>query len=384
MIWIAIRDSLLVLAAVPLGHYVLTAFAARKFFSTPAVASQTYFPPISLLRPIHGLDREAYENYASFSRQEYPELEILFCVSDENDAAIPVIRKLIKDFPGRSIRLLIGSEQLGASDKVNKLCRMAREARHELLIVCDSDVRVEPGFSQAIAAAFEDQGVGGVTCLYRGLTDGSPAANLEALGNSTDFAAGVLAARSLGGVNFMLGAVMATSKEQLAEIGGFESMVNHFSDDYELGNRIAANGRRVELSRFPVSVVYPRESLLEAFRHQTRQNASIKHSRPWGHFGLIFTQGLAWTVLAAVLAPYRWLAIAYVAAYLALRAWMAWAIGVAGMRDDLVRRKLWLLPFRDGFAFVTWIASFFPQRIHWRGQQFYVRDRLLVPVSPRR
>jgi len=384
MVWIAIRDSLLVLAIVPLGYYVFAIFAARKFFANRVVPPTGNLPPFSILRPIHGLDWDAYENYASFCRQEYPEFEMLFCVSDENDAAIPIIRKLIEGFPGRSIRLLVGSEPLGVSDKVNKLCRMAKEARHDLLIVCDSDVRVDPGFLRAIAAGLKDPRVGGVTCLYRGLTYGSFGADLEALGNSTDFAPSVLAARNLRGVDFMLGAVMATSKEELAEIGGFESMVDHFADDYELGNRIVQNGHRVELSRFPVSVVYPHETLAEAFRHQTRQNASIKHSRPWGHFGLIFTQDLAWTILGAALAPYRWLAVAYIAAYLVLRGAMAWTIGVTGMHDDLVRRKLWLLPMRDGFAFAAWVASFFPQRIHWRGQQFYVRNRRLVPVSPRR
>ena len=144
----------------------------------------------------------------------------------------------------------MGAEPLGASDKVNKLCRMAREARHEIIVVSDSDVRVEPGFLRAVAAPFHDPKVGGVTCLYRGLTDGSFAADLEALGNSTDFAPGVLVAWLFGDVDFMLGAVMATTKKHLAEIGGFESLVDYFCDDYELGNRIAARGHRVELSAF--------------------------------------------------------------------------------------------------------------------------------------
>jgi ceramide glucosyltransferase len=385
VIWIAIRDALLVAVLAPLAYYVFAIFAARRFFAGRPPSPSDFLPPVSILRPIHGLDRETYENYASFCRQDYPDFEMLFCVSDENDPAVPTIRKLIEDFPERPIRLLVGSEPLGVSDKVNKLCRMAKEARHDLLIVCDSDVRVELGYLRAIAAPFADPAVGAVTCLYRGLTDptdDSLAANLEALGNSTDFAAGVLVAGRLEGIDFALGATMATTKKHLAEIGGFESMVDYFSDDYEFGNRIARRGYRVELSRFPVSIAYPRETLAQAFRHQTRWNASIKHSRPWGHLGLIFTQGLPWTILAAALAPYDSLAAAYLCAYLVLRAWMAWAVGATGMRDDLVRRKLWMVPLRDAFGFAAWLASFFPQRIHWRGQQFYVRDRRLVPVAP--
>ena len=215
----------------------------RDDFSAGAASDVSGFaPPVSILKPIRGLDRETYENYLSFCRQDYPEFEILFCVTDEQDPAIPVIEQMIRDFPERSIRLLIGSEPLGASDKVNKLCRMAREARHDMLVVSDSDVRVEPDFLRTIVAPFQNSKVGGVTCLYRGITDGSFAADIEAIGNSADFAPGVLVAWLLGDMNFMLGAVMATTKKHLAEIGGFESLVDYFCDDYELGNRIAARG----------------------------------------------------------------------------------------------------------------------------------------------
>ncbi len=391
MAWIAIRDALLLIALAPFGFCLFAIFAARRFFGSASFATDqspvaTGLPPVSILRPIYGLDREAYENFASFCLQDYPDFEMLFCVSGETDPSIPVIRKLIADFPRLPMRLLIGAEPLGVSDKVNKLCRMAIEARHDLLVVCDSDVRVEPDFLRNIAAPFADRSLGalgGMTCLYRGLTERSLAADLEALGNSTDFAAGVLVARCLSGVNFMLGAVMATTKACLAEIGGFEALVNHFADDYELGNRIARAGHHIELSRFPVAIVYPRENFAGAFRQQTRWYASIRHSRPWGHIGLLFSQPLPWTVLAAVIAPQTWMSAAYIVAYVVLRFGMAWVIGVSAMRDDLVRRKFWLLPLRDVFAFAAWIASFLPRKISWRGQQFYVRDRQLVPASPR-
>jgi ceramide glucosyltransferase len=380
MVWITIRDALLVLACAPLIYYLCAIVAASKFFRPRPQDSPDFSPPISILKPVHGLDRAAYENYASFCRQEYPDFEMLFCVSHESDPAVPLIKKLIADFPQRSIRLLIGSEPLGVSDKVNKLCRMAREARHEILLVSDSDVRVEPGFLRAVAAPFHDPQVGGVTCLYRGLTDGSFAADLTALGNSTDFAEGVLVAWLFGNVKFMLGAVMATTKSRLREVGGFEALVDHFSDDYELGSRIAARGYRIELSAFPVSVVYPRQNLLDAFRQQVRWNMSVRFSRPGGHLGLVFTQGLAWMTLAVFLV-HSWLGVlGYLLAYELLET--DGALSVArGMKDELVRRRQWMLPLREAFAFAAWLASFFPQRIHWRGQQFYVRDRRLVPVS---
>ena len=385
MVSIAARDALLLLALASFAYYVVAIVAALRFFRRrdAASVSSDFTPPISILKPIYGLDRETYENYASFCAQDYPDYEILFCVSDDQDPAIPMIQQLARDFPRRRIHLLIGSELLGVSDKVNKLCRMAREAQHEILAVSDSDVRVEPEYLRAIAAPFRDPAVGAVTCLYRGLTDGSLAANLEAIGNSTDFAAGVLVAWLFAPVNFTLGATMATTKKCLAEIGGFESLVDHFSDDYELGNRIAARGHRVELITFPVSIVYPHQTLADAFRHQLRWNVSIRFSRPAGHLGLIFTQALPLGLLAAIFAPSAAWAISLLLGYLLLRGISAWVVGVYGMRDAGVRRHLELLPLRDAFAFIVWVASFFPQRIHWRGREFYVRDKRLVPTTPR-
>jgi ceramide glucosyltransferase len=382
--WGAIRGALLLIALAPFGYYIIAIVAARRFFAKRATPPPSDFtPPVSILKPIYGLDRETYENYASFCRQDYPEFEILFCVSDEQDPAVPVIRKLIQYFPTRPIRLLVGSEPLGASDKVNKLCRMVREARHEIIIVTDSDVRVDPGFLRAIADDFRESAVGGVTCLYRGLTDGTFAAGLEAMGNSTDFAAGVLVNWLGGKIDFMLGAVMATTKKNLAEIGGFEALVDYFCDDFELGNRIAKKGHRIELSTFPVSIVYPHETLAEAFRHQVRWNLSIRYSRPAGHLGLIFTQGLPWTILAMIVAPSTVIALCYLAAYVVLRSEMARTVGVWGMQDRALRSRLALLPVRDAFAFVVWLASFFPQRIHWRGKEFYVRERRLIAAPAR-
>ncbi|MFZ0581613.1 MAG: bacteriohopanetetrol glucosamine biosynthesis glycosyltransferase HpnI [Candidatus Acidiferrales bacterium] len=386
MWWTVTRDALMILALASFAYYVVAIFAALRFFGArrmrDAVPSD-FTPPISILKPIYGLDRETYENYASFCLQDYPDYEILFCVSDDQDPAIPVIAELARNFPERSIQLIVGSEPLGVSDKVNKLCRMVRAAKHEIVVVSDSDVRVGPGYLCTIAAPFRDSKVGAVTCLYRGLTDGSLAANLEAIGNSTDFTAGVLVAWLLGDVNFTLGATMATTKTRLAEIGGFESLVDHFSDDYELGNRIAARGHRVELSTFPVGIVYPAQSLGDAFRHQLRWNLSIRYSRPAGHLGLIFTQGLPLALLAAVFAPSAAWAVALMLGYLVLRGASAWIIGVWGMGDGLLRGKMELLPLRDLFAFVVWVVSFFPQRIHWRGKKFYVREKRLVAVGTR-
>ncbi|MGB7349901.1 MAG: bacteriohopanetetrol glucosamine biosynthesis glycosyltransferase HpnI, partial [Candidatus Acidiferrales bacterium] len=362
-------------------YYVLAITAARRFFRNRPPVQKDFTPPVSVLKPVRGLDREAYENYASFCRQEYPEFEIIFGVTEGTDPAVPVIEKLIRDFPHCKIRLLIGAEPLGTGDKVNKLCRMVREAQYEIQIISDSDIRVAPGYLYAVASPFADPKVGAVTCLYRGITDGSLVSEMEALGNTSDFDAGVLSAWLLGGVDFTLGATMATTKTRLAEIGGFEALVDHFSDDYELGHRIAALGYLVEVTAFPVFTVFPTQTLAQCFRHQVRWTLTMKHSQPWGHFSLIFTHGLPWTILAVAIAPSWPIAAFYVAGYVVLRGLMAWTVGVWGVQDPILRRKMYLVPLRDAFAFTVWLTSFFKRRIEWRGAEYYIVNKRLVPAK---
>lgn len=376
-----LRWAVLALALGPFGYYLLAITAARRFFRSRPPISRDFAPPVSILKPVRGLDREAYENYASFCVQEYPEFEIIFGVTEATDPAVPIIEKIIHDFPQLQIRLLIGAEEFGASDKLNKLCRMVREAKHDILIVSDSDIRVDPGYLYAVAAPFADPKVGAVTCLYRGITDGTLVSNMEALGNTSDFDAGVLAAWQLGGVDFALGATMATTKKHLAEIGGFEALADYYSDDYELGHRIHALGYRVEVTTFPVFTVFPRQTLRECFLHQVRWTLTMKTSQPWGHLSLIFTHGLPWAILAAAIAPSWPVALFYLAGYLILRGWMAWTVGVWGVNDPLLRKKMYLVPLRDAFAFIVWLTSFFKRRIEWRGSEYYIRNKRLVPVE---
>ncbi len=382
MVWHIMRWLVFLLALAPLAYYLVATYAAWRFFRKRPPPSD-FTPPVSILKPVKGLDRDTYENYASFCKQDYPEFEILFNVPDESDPAIPVIEKIIRDFPPRPIRLLIGAEHLGACNKVNKLCRLVREARYDVFVISDSDIRVGPDYLRAVVAPFADPQVGAVTCLYRGLTNGSFASDLEALGNTSDFHAGVLTARQLGGIDFALGATMATTRARLAEIGGFQALVDHFADDYELGHRIAARGYRVELAKYVVLTVYPRQDLRQSFAHQVRWVMTMRVLRPWGHFGLILTHGLPWTLLAAGIAPSAAVAAAYIGGYIVLRFAMAWTVGVWGLQDPLLRRRMWMLPLRDAFAFVVWLASFFKRRIEWRGAEFYVRDKRLVPAEPR-
>src|SRR2546426_7274782 len=201
----AVTTAVRILAWLPVAYYIFASEAARRFFRRSrrdrAADEQAGFTPsVSILKPVRGLDRHAVEHFTSFCRQDYPDYEILFGVADASDPAIPIIRQLAGDHPERSIRLIVGAPEIGASSKVNKLCRLAAEARHELLVISDSDITVAPSYLRSVVAPFRDGKVGAVTCLYRGVPDGGVWAALEALGISTDFAPGVIVARQLEGV----------------------------------------------------------------------------------------------------------------------------------------------------------------------------------------
>ena len=378
-----LRSLVLVMALAPLAYYVIATYCGRSYFRDSRKSPQLdpeCKQPISILKPVCGLDREAYENFASFCRLDYPEYEILFGVTDENDPIIPTVEELQRTFPGRAIRLLVGSPSLGTSPKMNLLCRLVREARYNLLVISDSDVRVETDYLRNASAPFQDPKVGVVTALFRSITDGDFASDLDAIGVPSDSSAGALVAERFGAMDFALGWTMATTKERLEEIGGFEAMADHHSDDFTLGNKIARNGYRVALMRKPIWMVYPKERLSQFLRHELRWSIMLRNIRPVGYLGLAMTFGLPWAVVAAVTAHSLALAAAYLLGYFVLRLTMAWTIGVWGLADPVVRRKLWLVPMRDALNFFVWVAGFFFSKVQWRGKGYRVKGSYLIPL----
>lgn len=379
------RAYLLLLSVAPLAYYAAAIIAARRFFSRErAWKLPNYSPPISLLKPVRGVDFASYKNFASFCTQDYPEYEILFGVGDAGDAAVPLIQRLMKEFPQRRISLFVGAEQIGANRKVNMLSRLAREARHEILVLTDGDIRVSPRYLREVVAPFNDESVGAVTSFYRAIAEKNLGAELEAIGAASDFFAGVLMANWMEGITFGLGASIVTTKEWVAKLGGFVAIADMLADDYELGHRIAKAGGKVLLSREAVCTMYPAQTARGFWRHQVRWARTVRLCRPMSFAGLIFTQGLPWALLAAVIAPASWIASAYLLAYLVLRLTMAWTVGVWGVGDDVLRRKLWLVPLRDAVYFFVWLASFGSNRIHWGGEEFRMKKGHLVPAASAR
>ncbi len=376
------RLTILLLAIPSLAYYVVAIFAGVRFFGREKSAVIEQFrPPVSVLKPVRGLDFGSYENFASFCRQNYDEYEILFCVNEMSDPAVPVIERVMKEFPERRIRILSGAAQLGTNQKVNNLVLLAREARHEYLVQSDGDVRVGPDYLKEVIAPFADPSAGVVSCFYRGITEANLFAEIEAVGAVSDFFAGAVVADWKEGVTFALGASVATRKEWLGKIGGYEALVNYLADDYEIGNRVYHAGGKVLLSREAVWTIYPALSFREFWEHQSRWARTVRLVRPGSYFGLVVTHGLPWAIAAALAAPAAWVSAGYLAAYLVLRLTVAWVVGVWGIQDEVLRKKLWLVPLRDAIHFVVWLVGFTSNRVKWSGREYEIRQGKMIPVS---
>jgi ceramide glucosyltransferase len=365
-----------------IAYYLLSMWSARRFVRNAASAPLPISSPVSILKPLKGTDPEMYESFRSHCVQNYPQFEMIFGVSDAADPAIDLVERLRKEFPERSIRIVICSEILGANVKVSNLVQMAREARYDILLVNDSDIRVPPDYLRRITAHLGEPQIGMVTCLYRGVPTASLGSRLEALGISTDFSAGVLVAQELeGGIRFGLGSTLALRRTDLESIGGFEALVDYLADDYELGARIADKGLRVKLSEVVVETFLPVYSLRGFVEHQLRWGRCIRDSRPWGYLGLVTTFGLMWSLLALILgkgALWTWLLLV---AVLLVRALMAISVGKQVLHDPQVVRSLWLLPLRDLMAVGLWIGSLLGHTVRWRGQTFRLQRGKLVRVQ---
>ncbi|MGA7560564.1 MAG: bacteriohopanetetrol glucosamine biosynthesis glycosyltransferase HpnI [Terriglobales bacterium] len=371
-----------------LFFYFLSALGLASFLSDrrKAPLRTTQLPPVSILKPLRGVDPEIWESFCSHCEQDYPGFQVIFGVSDPADPAIEVVRKLQAKYPHRKIELIVCNRVLGTNIKVGNLAQMLPAAHYDLLLVNDSDIRVPADYLRKVIPPLADDSVGLVTCLYRGAaapTDRPTlGSRLEALGISTDFIPGVLSARFLEkGLRFGLGSTLAFRRRDLEAIGGFEVLLDYLADDYELGRRIAATGKRIELSAATVTTFLPAYTMPEFFRHQLRWSRTIRDARRWGYAGLLFTFGLPWalaTLLAAQGARWAWLLLT-----LTIIARLAVGFATANfVLRDFKLPNLLLLPLRDLLAPFVWAAGFMGNRIHWRGHVFDLKDgRLRKPAS---
>lgn len=381
--WMGTLAYLILLPALaPLLYYCAAIYAGYSFFRSRKhsdAADRSFAPPVSILKPVRGIDYEAYENFASMCRIDYDEYEIVFAVADADDPVIRLIKKLREEFPHRSIRLITDIEQRGHCRKTNSLRRLAEEAKYDLLVMNDSDVRVDKDYLRNVVAPFRNAKVGAVTALFRSKSAGGLVADVDAVGVPTDASASAMLVWKFRKLDFAYGWTMAVTKERLQEIGGFDALIDMHSDDFALGHEIAKRGYRIELMREPVCVVFPNETLSHFLTHELRWSVQLKNVRPVGYLWMILSMGLAWSLLVAAMVPSAAIVASYVLAYIVLRLGAAWVIGIWGLGDETVRHKPWLVFLRDAVNLVVYVASFFSNTVEWRGGSYHLRGAFMEP-----
>jgi ceramide glucosyltransferase len=373
------------IAAIPFIYYLIALFSGWRFFRQPKLVTDSSFaPPVSILKPIRGLDPGAYENLASFCRQDYPTYELLLCVDPDDDAVRAVADKLQRDFPSVEIRVLLGSGRVAANDKVAKLARLVEEARHEVLAISDSDVLVSPDYLRTVTAPLREPGVGVVTCFYVHNDERTFVDRLQTAGMMSDFYAGVLVDWQLEGLKFTLGPSITTTRAKLDGFGGYAALENRPADDLLVGRLIAEQGFEVRLLPYAVSTVSDYRSIGDLLHKRLRWIVVMRHMRPWGHMGLLLTQGLFWSLVAIAIHPSAAVACGFLGVYLTLRVAMTWVIGARGLRQPGLGKSMLLIPLWDAVAFGIWVASFTRNSIRWRGADYHIIQGQLVPVASNR
>ena len=364
------------------AYYLLSIFAAFRFFSRPDVNKDDDRLPVTIMVPLYGADFGAYENYARFCRQDYSEYQIVFGVRDSRDSSVPIVEKLIADFPDRDIALVISDSTIGQNLKVSNLQNMLARVKHEQIVIVDSDIRVGRDYLRKVLTPLSDPRVGLVTCLYRVAETPDFAAKLEAVGITAEFTAGVLMAWMLEGVKFALGSTMATTRTRLEAIGGFHALADYLADDFMLGNLIERDGYEVRLSQHVVETAMQPSGFAGMMRHQMRWARSTRISRPMGYLGLLLTYGTALALLNLAVDRASTFSLILLASTLAIRLTMGWVIGVHWLGDGILKKYFWLVPVRDLLSFVIWCLSWVGKRVEWRGQRFEVqRDGKMIQVG---
>lgn len=349
-----------------LVYCLLTFIAARRYLAVgpPALLAA---PPISVLRPLRGVDEGLEENLRSCFAQDYPEFELIFAVHHPDDPAVPVFETVRAEFPaGPPARMVITGEPPGPNAKAFSLQRLTEEARHDLLVMSDSDVRARPDMLRVLAAEFQDSSVGLITCPYRAVAGRSLWSRLEALGMNTEFIGGVLVARMLEGMKFALGSTIAARRDVIQRAGGFRQLGEFLAEDFVLGQRAAERGDRVVLSSHVIEHCIGSQAIGPNLRHRMRWARSTRRSRPAGYWGQVFTNPAPLALLLCLIQPHAWPLLLVAAAFRAAAAWATanWVLGGSLTPGDWL-----LLPFQDLLSSCIWVAGFFGNSIQWRGRR---------------
>jgi len=339
------------------------------------------FPPVSVLKPVHGLEVRLREKLECFFRQDYPAYEILFAADEENDPALEVVREVSARYPRIPCRILVNGIPPWPNPPAYSFSRLTELAANEILVTSDSDVEVAPNYLREVVAPLLDPKVGMVTCVYRGKNAAGFWSGLTAIGMSVEMTAGVLVANLLEGMKFGLGPTIAVKKEAVARIGGYKVLGNYFANDFMIGHLIDRAGFRVVLSRHVIDHVVSQRNFRTMWDNQFRWAKSTRYSRPKGHFGSGLIFALPYGLLgfaAALMLGNTSLGIALLGAAVLNRILQSWLVGWGVVRDPVALKEFWLYPARDFLGFIVWAASYTGARAVWRDSRYELQGDKIV------
>jgi ceramide glucosyltransferase len=326
-------------------------------------------PPVSVLKPLHGAEPGLAANLRSFADQDYPVYQLVLGVSDRSDSALPVARTLIGERPLEDIELVVDPRAAGSNLKVANLENMLPAARHELILLADSDMRVTRDYLAIVTAPLAHPATGIVTCLYKGVPTGGLWSRLAALHINYGFLPGALVGDALDLGDGCFGATIALRREVLDRAGGFARLRNELADDHRLGAAVRELGLKTVLSPYIVENRVTEPSFASLWRHELRWARTSRAMAPAGFAGSVVTH----TVLLTALATALWGSGAAAWDCVLISVLLRWISAILiARRLDLPRSGLWLLPLRDALSFAVFLYSFCGRSVLWRDQLFRV------------
>ncbi len=360
----------------------LCLLAVLRFRNQPVITAQPFvseWPPVTMLKPVCGLEKNQRASLRSACLQDYPEFQVVFSVQDTNDPVIPLLKEIQLEFGAEKVSVAIENVQAGANKKINNMLGALPFARNDILVISDSDVLLKPDYLKAIISPFADPEVGGACTLYRAVCADRWFEKLELLTFNADFIPSVVFAHVSRTSRFCLGASLAIRRSTLNEIGGMESLADYLVEDYEMGRRIWSSGKQLAIVPYFIDIVVDFKSFLQWWNHQVYWDQNTRAAQPAGFFASVLTRSVPFAIFLSAARTGDAVGLSVLACALGIRLATAAAIMLWGLRDREGSKGLWLLPLRDVAGLLSWFLSFTKKNVLWRGSEFILtRDGRLI------
>lgn len=347
-----------------------------------SVAPPSY-APVTMLKPLCGMEPGLADNLRSFCNQDYDVFQIVFGVRDRNDPAIAVINKVMEEFPEHDISLVVNDRVIGTNYKISNLANMMAEAKHDIVVVSDSDMRVRPDYLKTIAAPFADDTVGATTCLYSGHASGGRPSKLGAMFINDWFLPSALLPTMFGELTYCFGATMAVRRDVLEQIGNFDGLADYLADDYMLGQLVFEQGYQIALTPYIVENVIYEPNLKGLFQHELRWARTIRSVQPVGYSLSFITELLPISLIAALLVYVQTSSLLLVSSIVgsafAMRVALHYIVSVTVPGGTMFAP--WLIPLRDLVSVGVRVVSYFGSRVLWRESAFEIHANNQLKIA---